>query len=75
MTSCIITNEHTHIKFACPHCGHSGEVVWKGNGPCRELMRLSGGFHVEDERLPDAKHVIVCNTCDEIDPPGLITSH
>jgi hypothetical protein len=62
------------IKFACPHCGQSGEVVWQGEGAERELVRLSEGFHVEEGRLPGAKHLIICNVCDEIDPPGLVPS-
>jgi len=57
-----------HIKFACPHCGQNGEVVWNGSGKNRELMQLSDGFHVEEGRLKGARHVIICNVCDEIDP-------
>lgn len=57
-----------HIKFACPHCGQSGEVVWTGTGADRELEKLSHGFHVEQGRLPGARHVIICDACDEIDP-------
>jgi len=57
-----------HIKFACPHCGQTGEVVWNGIGKERVLLRLSNEFHVEEGRLPGARHVIVCNACDEIDP-------
>ena len=61
-----------HINFACPHCGQMGEVVWLGDGAIRELVRLSSGFHVEEGRLPAARHVIVCNACDEIDPPRVV---
>jgi hypothetical protein len=64
----MITGDN-HIKFACPHCGQTGEVVWNGVREQRELVRLSDGFHLEDGRFPGAKHVIVCDTCDEIDPP------
>ncbi len=60
-----------HIRFGCPHCGQKGEVVWRGGGAGRELVRLSSGFHVEEGRLPGARHVIVCNACDEIDPPRI----
>jgi hypothetical protein len=62
----------THIDFACPHCGQAGEVVWGEEDGARALVRLSDGFHVEEGRLPGAKHVIICNVCDEIDPPGLV---
>ena len=31
------------------------------------LVRLSKGFHVEEGRLSGARHVIICNECDEID--------
>ena len=58
-----------HIQFGCPHCGQKGEVVWKGKNEAREMVRLSGGFHVEAGRLPGARHVIICDVCDEIDPP------
>jgi hypothetical protein len=63
---------HKHINFACPHCGQTGEVVWDGENEERQLIRLSSGFHVEEGRVPGAKHVIICNACDEIDPPGLV---
>lgn len=62
------------IDFACPHCGQQGEVVWKGDGKDREMERLSDGFHVEEGRLPGARHVIVCDVCDEIDPPKALMS-
>jgi hypothetical protein len=61
-----------NIRFACPHCGQSGEVIWEGDGAIRELIRLSNGFHVEEGRLPGARHVIICDSCDEIDPAGLV---
>lgn len=60
------------INFACPHCGQKGEVVWDGDGPERALARLSKGFHVEEGRLAGARHVIVCDECDEIDPPRVL---
>jgi hypothetical protein len=56
-----------HISFACPHCGQTGEVVWKDDGSERRLGRLSDGFHVEQGRASGARHVIVCDACDEID--------
>ena len=56
------------IRFACPHCGQTGEVLWSGDGADRALVRLSSGFHVEDGRLPGTRHVIICGSCDEIDP-------
>ena len=61
-----------HVNFAYPHCGQTGEVVWKGEGVARELVHLSDGFHVEEGRLAGAKHVIICNKCDEIDAPKII---
>lgn len=63
---------HRHISFACPYCGQSGKVVWQGDGAKRELVTLSEGFHVEEGRLPGARHVLVCDNCDEIDPPRVI---
>jgi hypothetical protein len=57
------------IEFACPYCGQQGWVAWSGEGKDRELARLTNGFHVEEGRLPGARHVIVCDHCDEIDPP------
>ena len=57
------------ISFACPHCGQAGQVVWQGEGEERELVSLSVGFHVEEGRLQGARHVIICDRCDEIDPP------
>lgn len=60
--------EGLHVKFGCPHCGQTGEVVWNGEGKDRTLERLSPGFHVEEGRLPGARHVIICDVCDEIDP-------
>jgi len=59
----------SQIQFACPHCGQKGTVSWRGEGADRTLIRLSKGFHVEDGRLPGARHVIICDQCDEIDPP------
>ncbi len=56
------------IAFACPHCGQYGEVVWRDDGPERTLISLKDGFHIEEGRLPGARHVIVCDACDEIDP-------
>ena len=63
-----------HIDFACPHCGQKGEVVWNGENKERVLVSLTSGFHLEEGRLPGAKHVIICNTCDEIDPPRVVIS-
>ena len=60
-----------HIPFSCPHCGQGGDVSWHGEGIARVLVSLSDGFHVEDGRLPGARHVIICDACDEIDPPRL----
>jgi hypothetical protein len=62
----------THFSFACPHCSQSGNVAWRGAGAARELVSLSNGFHVEEGRLPGARHVIICDACDEIDPPGIL---
>ena len=59
-----MTDIHVHFGFACPHCG----VEWRGHGSGRELVSLSNGFHVEAGRLPGARHVIICDPCDEIDP-------
>lgn len=61
-----------HIKFACPHCGQQGEVVWKGIGVERDLVRLSEGFHVEEGRGIGTRHIVVCNSCDEIDPVNVL---
>ena len=58
-----------YIQFACPHCGQKGEVVWNGESNRRKLISLSKGFHVEEGRLRGAKHVIICDACDEIDAP------
>ena len=63
--------EKSDIKFGCPHCGQTGEVIWDGQGEERSLVRLSDGFHVEEGRLPGARHVIICDVCDEIDPPRI----
>jgi hypothetical protein len=63
---------NNHIDFACPHCGQTGEVVWKGDKKARVLISLTDGFHLEEGRLPGAKHVIICNNCDEIDPPRVL---
>jgi len=62
----------THIKFGCPHCGQSGEVVWNGDEGDRNLVRLSDGFHIDEGRAPAAKHLVICNACEEIDPPCLV---
>jgi hypothetical protein len=45
-----------------------GEVIWRGEGSARALVSLSDGFHAEENRLPDTRHVIICDQCDEIDP-------
>ena len=63
---------HKLIKFACPYCGQKGTVVWGMDGQDRELITLSKGFHVEENRLPGSRHVIICGSCDQIDPPGLL---
>jgi hypothetical protein len=63
-----------HINFACPHCGQTGEVEWSGEGAKRILVRLSAGFHIEEGRLPGAKHVVICDVCDELDAPRLVPS-
>lgn len=68
-----MTAENKHIKFACPHCGQAGDVVWNGMKGERTLVRLSSGFHVEEGRLPGTMHVIICSACDEIDPPRVLT--
>jgi hypothetical protein len=67
-----MTDNH-QIKFGCPHCGQQGDVVWNGEGADRRLVRLSIGFHIEDGRVPGARHVIICNVCDEIDPARIAT--
>jgi hypothetical protein len=64
-------SETSHVNFGCPHCGQAGEVVWEGHGSERSLVQLSSGFHVEEGRLPGGKHVIICDVCDEIDPPRI----
>ena len=61
-------SEDKHIEFACPHCGQTGEIVWNGEKKARVLVRLSDGFHVEEGRTADARPLIICNACDEIDP-------
>jgi|GEM_PF-2962199 len=66
-----MTTGDNRINFACPHCGQSGEVVWNGMHQDRALIHLSPGFHIEEERLPGTKHVIICDMCDEIDPPRI----
>lgn len=66
-----MTTGDNQINFACPHCGQAGQVVWNGMREDRRLVRLSSGFHVEDGRLAGARHVIICDVCDEIDPPGI----
>jgi hypothetical protein len=66
------TTDQKHMKFGCPHCGQAGGVMWLGEGEDRTVVRLSGGFHVEEGRLPGAAHVIICDMCDEIDPPRII---
>jgi hypothetical protein len=64
------------IVFACPHCRQKGKVIWSGEGAYRSLMRLASGFHVEEDRFPGARHVIICDHCDEIDAPrALIPSN
>jgi hypothetical protein len=63
-----------YIEFACPHCGQQGEVIWNDNGKDRAMEHLSNGFHVEEGRLPGARHVIICDICDEIDPPKVLVS-
>lgn len=68
------TTGDKQVNFACPHCGQTGEVVWSGEHEHRELLRLSDGFHVEEGRLPGARHIIICSTCDEIDPPRAVNS-
>jgi hypothetical protein len=60
-----------YIAFACPHCGKPGAVVWKDDGQERNFVRISDGFHVEEGRVSGARHVIICDACDEIDPPRL----
>jgi hypothetical protein len=62
----------THVDFACPHCGQSGDVVWRGVGAKRQLVSLSNGFHIETGRLPGVRHVVICDSCDEIDPLGTV---
>jgi len=63
-----------HIEFACPHCGQTGEIDWRGEGAKRFLVRLSKGFHVEEGRIPGAKHIMICDVCDEIDPSRISES-
>ena len=57
-----------HVAFACPYCGQAGEIVWKDAGNERSFVRLSNGFHVEAGRIAGARHVLICDACDEIDP-------
>jgi hypothetical protein len=33
---------------------------------------LANGFHVEEGRIAGAKHVIICDACDEIDPANIL---
>jgi hypothetical protein len=56
------------IMFACPYCGQPGHVVWDDDGANRRLISLSNGFHIEEGRIAGARHIIICDVCDEIDP-------
>jgi hypothetical protein len=54
-----MTGAEKHIRFGCPHCGQTGEVVWSGENEARTLVHLSDGFHIEEGRLAGAKHVVI----------------
>jgi len=60
-----------HARFACPTCGQSGEVVRSGVGEQCEIIRLSNGFHIEEDRLHGQRDIIICDRCNEIDPAQL----
>jgi len=65
----LMASRTKHIKFGCPYCGQQGEVVWNSDNSGHELVRLSNGFHFEEGRMKGMRPVIICNICDEIDPP------
>lgn len=65
-------------KFAndlkCSNCGQLGSAVWEENvmprksGIQSQIVALYGNFHIEAARIGIIGQVIVCTTCDEIQP-------
>jgi len=60
-----------HLKFGCPQCGQAGEVFWHADGSQLLFVRVTNGFHIEDERVTGSNSILVCDECDEIDPARL----
>ncbi|HVO95389.1 MAG TPA: hypothetical protein VMT22_21210, partial [Terriglobales bacterium] len=62
--SCLLT---------CPQCKARGALTWENAAGERDsysnLVRVSGGFHIETGRTSAADQTIVCTQCDEIYGP------
>jgi hypothetical protein len=48
-------------------------MVWSGTGDEGELLRVSNGFHIKEDRLPGKRNVVACNVCGEVEPPGVLS--
>ena len=61
-------NRYQSTLLRCSHCNARGAVTWEfsQDGMRRDLIRISGDFHVESGRTVPDLRVIVCNQCDQI---------
>jgi uncharacterized protein YbaR (Trm112 family) len=66
-------NQFLSSLLTCPQCKARGALTWeKAKGDLDEyssLVRISGGFHIEEERTTAISKTIVCTQCDEIYGP------
>jgi hypothetical protein len=72
---CAMKPRKFSASFFCPNCKQAGVREWMESaalsrlfGMGRTLAGVSEGFHIETGRTASGEPIIVCNTCDEIQP-------
>jgi hypothetical protein len=71
----VTTPERFSAHFRCANCGQTGTRAWEEpssrsrvQSEGRRLIEVSGGFHIEEGRTASGEPLVVCDTCDEIQP-------
>lgn len=69
------TRDRFSLDLECSYCGKVGKITWEENdvshrraGKQRRLIDVTPGFHAEAGRTRSGVSLIVCDTCDMIQP-------
>jgi uncharacterized protein YbaR (Trm112 family) len=69
----VPASQFLNCLLTCPECKARGAMTWERDAGDRDsyssLVRLSGGFHIEEGRTSPVSKTIVCTQCDEIYGP------